>query len=128
MAVGIHYFRLELFVRDLEKTLAFYREVLGLEVLARKEHAATVCVNNSKLLLTEDSRLKEDHYFDRHSLEGRRGVGVEMVVEVDDVHAMQEQVQAAGYAIYEPLMEQSWGSTDFRVVDPDGYYVRITSK
>ncbi|MGB8953939.1 MAG: VOC family protein [Tumebacillaceae bacterium] len=128
MAEGIHYFRLELFVRDLAKTLGFYHEVLGLDIVARKEHAATVSVNNSKFLLTEDSRLKADHYFDRASLEGRRGVGVELVVEVDDVHAMYDRVQTTGYEIYEPLIEQSWGCTDFRVIDPDGYYLRITSK
>ena len=128
MAEGIHYFRLELFVWDLEKALGFYHEVLGLDLAARKEHAATVSVIYSKSLLTEDSRLKEDHYFDRPSLAGRRGVGVEMVVEVNDVHAMYDRVQTAGYEIYEPLKEQSWGSTDFRVVDPDGYYLRITSK
>jgi hypothetical protein len=30
--------------------------------------------------------------------------------------------------IQEPLKEQPWGAEDFRIVDPDGYYWRITTK
>jgi hypothetical protein len=25
------------------------------------------------------------------------------------------------------LAARSWGQTDFRLIDPDGYYVRVTS-
>ncbi len=28
----------------------------------------------------------------------------------------------------EPLLVRPWGLTDFRVADPDGYYLRITSR
>jgi uncharacterized glyoxalase superfamily protein PhnB len=35
-------------------------------------------------------------------------------------------VVKAGYRLLEPLRERPWGLRDFRVVDPDGYYLRIT--
>jgi lactoylglutathione lyase len=29
--------------------------------------------------------------------------------------------------VSEPMRERPWGSKDFRIVDPDGYYLRLTS-
>jgi hypothetical protein len=28
---------------------------------------------------------------------------------------------------FEPLSARPWGQTDFRLIDPDGYYIRVTS-
>ncbi len=67
-------------------------------------------------------------YFTRSKLSGPRGLGVEIVLEVDDVQAAYERVQSCGHPIEEPLQKQNWGLTDFRIVDPDGYYLRVTSR
>jgi uncharacterized glyoxalase superfamily protein PhnB len=32
-----------------------------------------------------------------------------------------------GSRMVEPLAARPWGQTDFRLIDPDGYYVRVTS-
>jgi lactoylglutathione lyase len=32
------------------------------------------------------------------------------------------------YPIESELKLQSWGMKDFRITDPDGYYLRLTSK
>ncbi|MCI0184925.1 hypothetical protein MM817_03222 [Acidibacillus sp. S0AB] len=37
-------------------------------------------------------------------------------------------VQKIDYPINAPLEVRPWGLTDFRLLDPDGYYLRITSK
>ncbi|MBX9790854.1 MAG: hypothetical protein K2Y37_18200 [Pirellulales bacterium] len=51
------------------------------------------------------------------------------MLEVDDVQALYDQVKkSAAKTIASPLRLQSWGLTDFRVIDPDGYYLRITSR
>jgi lactoylglutathione lyase len=65
--------------------------------------------------------------FTQRRLAGDRGAGVEIVLEVDDVDAMQERVRAAGHPITEPLEDRPWGLRDFRIVDPDGYYLRLTT-
>ena len=67
-------------------------------------------------------------YFTRHIAEHRRDLGVEFVLEVDDLDAYHARILASEYEISEPLRERSWGLRDFRVVDPDGYYLRITSR
>ena len=54
--------------------------------------------------------------------------GVEIVLEVRDVDAALEQVERAGFSVVELLRERPWGLRDFRVVDPDGYYVRVTTR
>jgi lactoylglutathione lyase len=60
---------------------------------------------------------------------GRRPpVGVEVVLEVDDVAGERDQVVAAGWRLDEELQDRPWGLTDFRLVDPVGYYLRITNR
>lgn len=56
----------------------------------------------------------------------RPPVGVELVLEVTDVQAERNHV-AAGWTAVEELVERPWGLSDFRLLDPDGYYWRITS-
>jgi lactoylglutathione lyase len=70
---------------------------------------------------------EHDGYFTRNRLAGAKGLGVEIVLEVEDVHATLARVEAAGYPVFEPLQTRPWGLADFRIVDPDGYYLRITS-
>jgi lactoylglutathione lyase len=54
--------------------------------------------------------------------------GVEIVLEVDDVAAAHDRVMAAGYPVEQDLQRRPWGLTDFRLHDPAGYYLRITSR
>jgi len=36
------------------------------------------------------------------------------------------RVQDAAYVVAEPLQRRRWGLRDFRITDPDGYYLRVT--
>lgn len=121
------YFRFELFVKDLKESVHFYQEILGLEMLGQGETSATFHLNNTRLLLTHEQILHDEHYFDAASLQGRKGVGVELILHVEDIAAVYQKFFDLGYPIQDELVERSWGSTDFRIVDPDGYYFRITT-
>ena len=59
---------------------------------------------------------------------GNRPTGVEIVIEVDYLHAERDRLRHAGWPIVEDIMRRPWGLQDFRVLDPDGYYLRFTSK
>lgn len=120
--------RLELFVSDLEKSGDFYTRVLGFERL--KGNAEYVSVRSGSVVigLGQAAKLNAKHYFNPELQQDRRGLGAEIVLEVDDVRAYFDKVKASGYKIATPLWKQSWGATDFRIVDPDGYYLRITSR
>jgi len=55
-----------------------------------------------------------------------KGKGVEIVIEVDDIKDYYQEIKNK-YPINETLTTRSWGGTDFRIIDPEGYYIRFTS-
>lgn len=119
---------MELFVRDMDVSVEFYCRVLGLELTRCEDGYASITSGHVILGLGPIGKLPvEDGYFTRGRLASDRGGGVEIVLEVDDITAFHEQVATAGYPILEELQERPWGLVDFRVADPDGYYLRITS-
>jgi len=121
--------RFELFVREMESAIAFYTGVLGFELMRREPGYSSLRRGEVILGLGPVSRLPvKDGYFTRDIAGQRLGLGVEIVLEVDDLDACHARVLASGYPIFEPLRERPWGLRDFRVVDPDGYYLRVTSR
>jgi len=58
----------------------------------------------------------------------RPPAGVELVLEVDDVAGERDRVVAAGWPLDEDLQDRPWDLKDFRILDPAGYYLRITSR
>ncbi len=116
-------------VTDLDRSKRFYQEVLGF-VLRRHEPGEYASLERGQVVLGLGPIAKlpaTSGYFTRNRLAQERGLGVEVVLEVDDVNAMFERVRRSGHLILEPLQERPWGLTDFRIADPDGYYLRITS-
>ena len=69
----------------------------------------------------------EHHWFGRFPRETPRGFGVEIVIAVDDVTRLYEEVRDR-VDVVAPLVARPWGARDFRVVDPFGYYLRITQE
>ena len=121
--------RLELFVTDMDRTIGFYREVLGFTLLRREPDYASVRQGDVVLGIGPVAKLSDTGgYFTRSRLAGERGLGVEIVLEVDDVRAAYDAVRASGHPVLEPMQDRPWGLTDFRIADPDGYYLRITSR
>jgi lactoylglutathione lyase len=122
--------RLELFALDMEASIAFYTRVLAFE-LARHEPGdyASLRLGGVVLGVGPVAKLPEEGgYFGREIATLRRGLGVEIVLEVDDVEGCHERVASSGHPILEPLQDRPWGLRDFRISDPDGYYLRITSR
>ena len=121
--------RLELFVTDMDASIAFYRRVLGFELVRREWDYASVRSGNVTFGLGPVAKLPaEGGYFTQARLAADRGAGVEIVLEVDDVAAYRERVGAAGHPVLHELRARPWGLTDFRIADPEGYYLRITSR
>jgi uncharacterized glyoxalase superfamily protein PhnB len=54
--------------------------------------------------------------------------GTELVFDTDDVETERDAVVAAGWPLADDLQKRPWGVTDFRLFDPDGYYIRITAR
>ena len=122
--------RLELFVEDMEASIAFYTRVLAFEVVSREPgDYASLRLGDIVLGIGSVAKLPgECGYFGRDVSAHRRGLGVEIVLEVDDVDGWRDRVAASGHPIFEPLQDRPWGLRDFRISDPDGYYMRIPSR
>lgn len=120
--------RFELFVRDVRKSIDFYVRALGFSPGKQTEEYAVVRHGTVQIGLGRLSNLPADHPLQLRRPDDRMGVGVEIVLEVDDVEALYKNVQDSGYPIQEALAIRPWGLQDFRICDPDGYYLRITSK
>lgn len=117
----------ELFVSDVEQSIAFYR-ALGFRVAKRWGDWLILERDGVKLTLQGDSHaVAGPHYFTPHIGRQPRGTGVEIVVQVDDVESLYADAQARGLNIVKPIQDRDWGARDFRVADPDGYFVRLTS-
>ena len=118
--------RVELFVRDVPVSAAFYVEVLGFEIL-RDDPSGYLCLGRPGAVIALN---RADHLPDGYPVKALAnepvGRGVEVVVEVSDIEAAYEHALASGRPVASPLRAQSWGLTDFRVLDPDGYYIRLT--
>jgi uncharacterized glyoxalase superfamily protein PhnB len=116
--------RCEVFSQDLDATASFYVEVLGFE-LVRDERATDtpyLALVRGRVRVGAAARARVPDRSQR-----RPPVGVELVLEVDDVDADRARVGAAGWPVAEDLTQRPWGLRDFRLLDPDGYYWRVTT-
>jgi catechol 2,3-dioxygenase-like lactoylglutathione lyase family enzyme len=120
--------RAELFVSDVPRSTAFYRDVLGFETLRESPGGYTSVGREGAVLgLNPATHIPEGHPV-RPKPGQAVGLGVELVVVVQDVAAIHARATASAHAGTSALVKQPWGLTDFRVVDPDGYYIRITGQ
>lgn len=119
--------QVNLAVKDLQVSAAFYTETFGFKELSNDPGYILLQRNELVLGLKTDELLWYPDPGEQPVESLTRGVGVELVLEISDIGPFHAKMQQAGVAIHEPLKEQPWGATDFRMLDPDGYYWRITS-
>lgn len=114
--------RIEIFPADLDASVGFY-ERLGFELVGIKDgppRYASMRWDDVRIGMVQSEAVDP----------ALRGVpaGTEIVIDVDDVQAVRDHVVGCAIELAEDLTEREWGLTDFRVTDPDGYYLRITGR
>ena len=120
-------FFFEIFARDLLLSRAFYANAIGLTV--RHESPAFVVLERGTAKLHLVSR---DHLPAAQRQRGCDGMptacAVELSFEVPDIIKAHDLARQSGHPLADPLRDQPWGRTDFRMFDPDGVYVRVTGQ
>ncbi|GAB7193540.1 hypothetical protein NUM3379_42500 [Kineococcus sp. NUM-3379] len=122
MTLGL---RFEIFPADLERTVRFYTDVLGFDLVQDDRPAGGRYV----ALVRDEVRIgAAEHSRTGGELHRLPPAGVELVLEVDDLAGERDRVLAAGGVLAADLALQPWGLRDVRLTDPDGYLLRLTDR
>lgn len=109
-------------VKDMERSKAFYRDILELTVV--DDFGANVMLTGNVWLQTADSYasflnkpLSEIRFF---------GNDAELYFECDDLPAFCERLEKTpGIKMIHPLLTHSWGQMGVRFYDPDGHIIEV---
>jgi lactoylglutathione lyase len=114
--------RIELFPADLDEVVTFYTYVLLFRIVKDERDAEWPYVALRRGTVQLGVAQRDDSV----DLQSRRPpCGTEIVLEVGDVVAERDRVRLSWH-IFEDLTARPWGLTDFCILDPAGYYLRIT--
>jgi len=116
-------------VGDLEKSLSFYTDVLGMRLLRRKDYP------EGKFTLafvgyadeSEQTVLELTYNWDTHGYDLGNAYG-HIAIEVDDVYAACESIKAKGGEVVREAGPMKHGNSILAFVkDPDGYMIELLS-
>lgn len=114
-------------VGNLEKSIQFYTEILGMTLLRQKEYPdgkftlAFLGYGNE----SDNTVIELTHNWDTHSYDIGNGFG-HLAIEVDDVYRAAEQIQKQGGKIIRAAGPMNAGTTIIAfVADPDGYEIEL---
>ncbi len=119
-----HELSVSLTVKDLERSTAWYSDVLGVMIDRKFERegklfAVSLRAGAVRLLLGQDNGAK--------GLDRTKGEGFSMqITTAQDVDGIANRVKAAG-TVLETEPADAWGARMFRVRDPDGFLIVISS-
>lgn len=104
-----------LLVNDFKTSLAFYRDMLGLEINTQEGKFANFKVENIELAIMErsvSSELFPDTYI-------KGGGSILMCFQVDDVEKVYDELLKRGVNFITKPQTTSWGQTVAYFLDPD---------
>ena len=114
-------FSLNLLVREVERSVPFYKDVLGAAVRYTDPDFAALNLQGVDFMLHSDHAYDHHPLFERLKTGGARGTGAELRVMGIDPDAVEKRAKAAGVKIIQPAMDFPHGWRDVMLEDPDGY-------
>jgi uncharacterized glyoxalase superfamily protein PhnB len=112
-------------VKDLEASLAWYRDALGFTVDRRMERegklvAVALKAGAVSLLLNRDDGAR--------GLERSKGEGISLMITTSQpVDEIADRIRSSGGTLESEPADMPWGARVFRVKDPDGFKLAISS-
>jgi len=116
----LHHILIE--VKDIKKSIMFYRDCLGLVLTSQTGDFATLESANSGIYLWQKSWSWEK----ARAKDGPKGIGMYPHFNVADIYIVVDRFKKAGYVIIQKPIAYDWGSEAF-VQDPDGYCIALVT-
>jgi uncharacterized glyoxalase superfamily protein PhnB len=110
-------------VNDLEKSLVWYRDIVGFAVEERWERDGKLAgvglkAGNVTIMIGQDDWKK--------GRDRKKGEGFRIYCDTDqDVDKLAARVKAKGGTLDTEPQDQPWGTRDFSLSDPDGFKITI---
>jgi catechol 2,3-dioxygenase-like lactoylglutathione lyase family enzyme len=130
MAIALQYCHVT--VNDVDESLGFYRDALGLEVhndVASGEYRWVTLGSPDQpgveIVLSEPHAGRSQADGDALQILLTKGVLPMTIFSVDDLDAAFERVRASGAEVLQEPIDQPWGPRDCAFRDPSGNMVRI---
>jgi lactoylglutathione lyase len=112
-------------VNDIEKSLAWYRDVLGFAVKQRWEEKGKLL---GVAMMAGDVVFFLDQDDWKKGRDRVKGEGVRVYCSTDqNVDRLAERIKANGGTLIQEPHDQPWGQRDLAVADPDGFKITIGS-
>jgi uncharacterized glyoxalase superfamily protein PhnB len=111
---------------DLQRSIAFYTDVLGFVVGERWEEDGKLLgvmlkAGSCTLALSQDDWKK--------GRDRKKGEGFRIHCEtVQDIDALAERIKSAGARLTEEPADQPWGVRSLSIDDPDGFHITVSRK
>jgi catechol 2,3-dioxygenase-like lactoylglutathione lyase family enzyme len=124
----------ELYVTDFQKSLDFYKNILGFTIEYQRENPlfAYLSYQGSQIMIQELDP-NEDKAFITGNLEYPFGRGINFQINTDNIQGLFDALRARNYPLRREIQD-SWykvgnvlsGSRQIIVQDPDGYLLRFS--
>jgi lactoylglutathione lyase len=114
-----------LFVADLERSTAFYRDVIGVPFKLQGDGYVEFATDGTRFGLYDRNRL--DELTGQDATDPGRPGG-EVVFLVRDVDAEAARLRAAGVSVLRGPVDRPWGHRTLHVEDPDGFVVELAQE
>jgi uncharacterized glyoxalase superfamily protein PhnB len=111
-------------VKDIEASTAWYTDLVGFEIDRKIERegklvAIALRAGAVRMMLNQDDGAKG---WDRP-----KGEGISLMITTSDVDGVADRIKQKGGVLATAPADMPWGARAFRVVDPDGFKVAIST-
>jgi catechol 2,3-dioxygenase-like lactoylglutathione lyase family enzyme len=119
----------EFITRNVDDHVAFFKAVTSFELMSYEKGYATLKSDRGELVFMEGRILPDGHPNKIAPNDRRFGFGLELAVIVPDLDksfAAFKEFEKKGFRLSAGIGRRPWGARDFRVLLPDGYYIRFS--
>jgi catechol 2,3-dioxygenase-like lactoylglutathione lyase family enzyme len=117
----------EIYVADLAAYVRLFKDALGFELAEDDGDFVKLRSAKGSVLLNAMRTLPPEHPFHDFRRVPKRGFGVELGVVTTRLDEAWRAARALDGFQVTDVVTQDWGMSDFRVLTPEGYYLRVTT-